>query len=153
MIGNPHAAWLFASVAIAIAGCTKDSRSANADPDAGQMAAVPHAIGPLPGPAESIPAANPLGDDPVARQKGRWLFVHFNCSGCHGGHAGGGMGPSLRDDVWIYGGEPGDVYDSIIGGRAHGMPAWGSFLPSDQVWQIVAYIETLQTPQEIEPPT
>ena len=153
MNGIPQAALLFAALAVAISGCGKESRSANADAGGGQMAEVPHLVGPLPGPAEAMPVANPLGENPDARQKGSWLFVHFNCSGCHGGHAGGGMGPSLRDDVWIYGGNPSDVFDSIVSGRAHGMPAWGTMLPSEQVWQIVAYIETLDTPQEAEPPT
>jgi cytochrome c oxidase cbb3-type subunit 3 len=153
MTRHSPAGWLVAGIAVALAGCAKESGSQHADAAGGRMAAVAHAVGPLPGPAEAVPVANPLGDDPDVRQKGRWLFVHFNCAGCHGEHAGGGMGPSLRDDVWIYGGTPGDVYDSIIAGRAHGMPAWGTLLPSEQAWQIVAYIETLETPQEAEPPT
>jgi cytochrome c oxidase cbb3-type subunit 3 len=62
------------------------------------------------------------------------------------------MGPSLRDETWIYGNRPMDIFDSISNGRANGMPAWGTMLPQQQIWQIVAYIQSLRTPQEAEPP-
>src|SRR5689334_4702817 len=89
-----------------------------------EVAARP--IGPTPGPiAETAEVGNPHGGDPVAAQRGRVLFGRYNCSGCHGDHGGGGMGPSLRDAVWIYGNSAGAVFSSIAQGRAHGMPAWG----------------------------
>jgi cytochrome c oxidase cbb3-type subunit 3 len=90
--------------------------------------------------------------DREAMQEGRRLFVHFNCSGCHGGHAGGGMGPSLRDKDWIYGSDPAHIFASIADGRAHGMPSWGTRLPTEQVWQLTAYISSLGTSTEPEPP-
>jgi cytochrome c oxidase cbb3-type subunit 3 len=138
-------------LAFGFAGCQQAPEPP--DTKAGRMPSVPHPVGPLPGPAENIPASNPLRNDARARLEGRRLFVHFNCSGCHGGHAGGGMGPSLRDDVWQYGGSDSDVFDSIASGRAHGMPAWGTMLPSEQIWQLVAYIQTLETSNEADPPT
>lgn len=109
-------------------------------------------VGPMPGVGEPEPVANPLADDATARMDGRRYFVQFNCSGCHGGHAGGGMGPSLRDPAWIYGGDGGDIYDSIAQGRAHGMPAWGKLLPADVIWRITAYVQSLRTSEEPEPP-
>ena len=110
-------------------------------------------LGPIPGPS-SRPTreSSPYVQDAAAIMQGRRLFVAMNCSGCHGGHAGGGMGPSLRDGSWIYGGKGGDIFDSIAQGRAHGMPAWGTMLPIDVIWKLVAYIETLRTPREAEPP-
>jgi Cytochrome C oxidase, cbb3-type, subunit III len=57
----------------------------------------------------------------------------MNCSGCHGEHAGGGMGPSLRDVDWLYGGADAQVFDSIAHGRANGMPSWGTKLDQDQI--------------------
>jgi cytochrome c oxidase cbb3-type subunit 3 len=166
MIGRLSAAGLCASLAILQGGCAKgwpgddsargaadDRNEVRADVVSGHMPGVSYPVGPLPGPGETVAAANPLGDDAEAREQGRRLFVHFNCSGCHGGHAGGGMGPSLRDAAWIYGNKDSDIYDSIVEGRAHGMPSWGPLLPSEQIWQIVAYIQTLETPQEAEPPT
>lgn len=132
-------------------------RSANsADPPAPPMSGMGNVgipVGPIPGPGQ--PAAlptNPYADNPVAIQDGRRLFLWFNCAGCHGGHAGGGMGPSLRDKDWIYGGDPAHIFDSILEGRAHGMPAWGTKIPEDQIWKLVAYIKSLRTPQEPDPP-
>lgn len=113
----------------------------------------PEPVGPIPGPRRAHAAAeNPYAGDGSALQSGRKLFVAFNCAGCHGGHAGGGMGPSLRDEDWIYGSEAADIFDSIAEGRAHGMPAWGTLLPPQYIWQLVSYIQALRTPQEPEPP-
>jgi cytochrome c oxidase cbb3-type subunit III len=134
---------------------------ANATPDESERAEPPatagsvHAVGPIPGPRASNarePASNPYEGNADARQQGRRSFVAFNCSGCHGGHAGGGMGPSLRDLDWIYGGKPTEIYNSIADGRAHGMPAWGTRLPPQVIWQLVSYIESLRTADEPEPP-
>jgi mono/diheme cytochrome c family protein len=86
--------------------------------------------------------------------EGRQLFVRFNCSGCHGGRAGGGMGPSLRDVDWIYGNDDAQVFSSSAEGRAHGMPSWRTHLTADQTWKLVAYIKSLRTRNEPQaPPT
>ena len=61
------------------------------------------------------------------------------------------MGPSLRDEDWIYGSTDAQVFNSVAEGRAHGMPAWGK-LPEAQIWKLVAYIKSLRTPKEPEPP-
>ena len=111
-------------------------------------------IGPLPGPGARrlAPVENPYAGDEGALQQGRRFFVAYNCAGCHGDHGGGGMGPSLRDEAWIYGGTDGEIADSIKEGRAHGMPAWGRMLTEEQVWQIAAYLKSLRTPREPDPP-
>jgi hypothetical protein len=62
------------------------------------------------------------------------------------------MGPSLRDQVWIYGNRDDQIYDTIAQGRANGMPAWGSKIPEEQIWELVAYIKSMRTPQEPDPP-
>lgn len=95
---------------------------------------------------------NPYTGNPGAASEGRQLFVQYNCSGCHGGRAGGGMGPSLRDSAWIYGNSDAQIYDSIFEGRPNGMPTWGAKISADQIWKIVSYIRTLGTPQEPDPP-
>lgn len=110
-------------------------------------------IGPQPGPDRPLPnIENPLGMRANVVVEGRRLFVWYNCYGCHGGHAGGGMGPSLRDAEWLYGHKPVDIYNSIAEGRPHGMPAWGTKLPSLQIWKLTAYIESLGTNMEPNPP-
>jgi cytochrome c oxidase cbb3-type subunit 3 len=111
-------------------------------------------IGPVPGKGGGPPMShNPYATDPMARQQGRQLFEVMNCSGCHGSHAGGGMGPSLRDVQWIYGNSDAHIYSSIAQGRANGMPAWETRLPEQAIWQLVSYIRTLRTPDEVDPPT
>jgi cytochrome c oxidase cbb3-type subunit 3 len=91
---------------------------------------------------------NPYAGSPSAAVEGRKLFVWYNCSGCHGGRAGGGMGPSLRDSLWLYGQDDTHVFSTIAEGRAAGMPAWGAKLPTQQIWELVSYIRTLGTPDE-----
>jgi cytochrome c oxidase cbb3-type subunit 3 len=125
--------------------------------DAGQPAsegapATPSAVGPVPGVGDASVVPNPVAGNPQARMNGRRLFAAYNCAGCHGEHGGGGMGPSLRDDSWIYGGTDADIFDSIAQGRANGMPAWGTLLPAQQIWPIAAYIRSMRTPDEPEPP-
>lgn len=140
--------------ALACNGCSP-KRTSQAGPS-GALPEMSAAIGPIPGPSEQHAAnerANPLENDPGALRDGRRLFVQFNCSGCHGGHAGGGMGPSLRDPVWIYGNSPAHIFSSIAEGRANGMPAWGTMLPEDQLWRLVAYVRSLGTSQEPDAPT
>ena len=111
-------------------------------------------VGPVPGPpANPARRENPYHQDRDAMAEGRTLFVRMNCSGCHGGRAGGGMGPSLRDVDWLYGSTDAQIFSSIAEGRANGMPSWGTKLPEDQVWKIVAYIKSLRTPDEPHAPT
>jgi cytochrome c oxidase cbb3-type subunit 3 len=109
-------------------------------------------VGPLPGPGEPPSRPNPLDQEPSSIQAGRRLFVQFNCSGCHGGRAGGGMGPSLRDADWLYGSDAEHIFGSITDGRAHGMPSWSQRLSDQQIWQLTAYIQSLRTDAEPEAP-
>jgi cytochrome c oxidase cbb3-type subunit 3 len=62
------------------------------------------------------------------------------------------MGPSLRDPVWLYGNRDDQIFDTIAHGRSRGMPAWGTKIPEVQIWELVAYIKSMGTPQEPDPP-
>lgn len=95
---------------------------------------------------------NPYDGNPQAMAEGRRLYLQYNCVGCHGGHAGGGMGPNLRDSVWIYGKSDTQIFADLVEGRPAGMPAWGGKIPEDQMWKLVAYIHALATPAEPDPP-
>lgn len=131
------------------AGCNGGSSSVAAS----SAAPVPTTVGPVPGAMSEPPhRTNPFAGDPVAAENGWRLFNWYNCSGCHGGHGGGGMGPSLRDNVWLYGSSDDQIFDSIAEGRSKGMPAWGTKIPEDQIWQLVTYIKTMRTMAEPEPP-
>jgi cytochrome c oxidase cbb3-type subunit 3 len=132
--------------------CTRPTALASsASPSSDAITRV--AVGPLPGPEKLLPMpSNPFAENRAAIGDGHRYFNQFNCAGCHGDHGGGGMGPSLRDERWIYGNEDAQVFSSIAEGRANGMPAWGTKLNSEQLWKLVAYIKTLRTPLEAEPP-
>lgn len=74
--------------------------------------------------------------------EGRRLFRWFNCSGCHS-NGGGGMGPALMDDEWIYGASAQAIFETIVQGRPNGMPAFGGRISEDQIWQLVAFVRSL----------
>src|SRR6201996_8861191 len=86
---------------------------------------------------------NPLASDPDAVARGAKDFDNFNCAGCHMARGGGGMGPSLSNDIWIYRDSPANIYLSISQGRAAGMPAFGAMLPDRTIWEPVAYSESI----------
>lgn len=88
------------------------------------------------------PTHNRYEESAYAIVEGRRLYSWFNCEGCHF-LGGGGIGPALMDEEWIYGGEPANVFATIVGGRPNGMPAFGNRIPEYQVWQIVAYVRSM----------
>ena len=110
-----------AARAPSIAGCcrcaTPGDRRARGGAAAGADRGRPHARS---GRRAPRPARIRTRQIAAAIAEGRQLFVQMNCSGCHGGRAGGGMGPSLRDVDWIYGDTDAQIFDSIAEGRAHG---------------------------------
>jgi cytochrome c oxidase cbb3-type subunit III len=84
--------------------------------------------------------------------EGKRLYNAYNCSGCHA-NGGGGMGPPLMDDRWIYGSAPANIYQTIVEGRPNGMPSFRGKIPSAQVWMLVAYVESMsgQAPIDVMP--
>lgn len=140
----------FLIVVAACGGADSEAASRNAAPPAVQAAP---AAGPgllalevttlVPGGDTALTRLrNPYEGDDEAIAEGRLFFDQFNCSGCHAALGGGGMGPPLSDTLWIYGGEPGRVFLSIVQGRPNGMPSWHQ-LPPEVIWKLVAYIHTL----------
>ena len=85
---------------------------------------------------------NPLAGSGDAVEAGHVLFGKMNCAGCHAYDLTGGMGPDLTDAVWLYGGKPGEIFHTIADGTPRGMPAWKDKLTSDQIWQLVSYIQS-----------
>ena len=83
---------------------------------------------------------NPVQGDPKAAERGMKYFISFNCIGCHAANGGGGMGPALSNNIFIYGAQPENIYLSIYQGRPNGMPAWGAVLPDNVIWDLVTYI-------------
>jgi len=104
------------------------------------------------GPLAHHAVLNPSGGNAYDISEGQRLYSWYNCAGCHF-HGGGGIGPPLIKDEWIYGGEPENIFDTIVKGRPNGMPTFGGRIPEYQIWQIVAYVRSLnqQEPSSATP--
>jgi cytochrome c oxidase cbb3-type subunit 3 len=75
-----------------------------------------------------------------AIKQGAELYHKFNCVGCHF-DGGGGIGPALIDDEWIYGSSIDHIAATIRQGRPNGMPSFHAVLKEEEIWQLAAYIE------------
>ena len=94
-------------------------------------------------------ATSPFQQNAWGQSEGKRLFQSYNCSGCHA-NGGGGIGPALMDDEWIYGYLPGNIFASIVEGRPNGMPSFRNKLPDYQVWQLVAYVQSMSGQNPID---
>jgi cytochrome c oxidase cbb3-type subunit 3 len=92
---------------------------------------------------------SPFQGDQGKVKEGASLFVSYNCMDCHGADGSGAMGPSLADGRWHFGGAAGEVFQSIYEGRPEGMPAWGGRIPDDQIWRLVAYVQSLGVGKDV----
>lgn len=124
--------------------CEREERRFRELPPAGS-AVSDVVMSPLqPGPSlVSVAHEHPYERNAWAVAQGKRLYVQMNCAGCHGMGGGGGMGPPLMDDEWIYGADPANIYSTIVEGRPNGMPSFRGRLSNDQVWQIVAYVRAM----------
>jgi cytochrome c oxidase cbb3-type subunit III len=127
-----------------LVGCDREERNFQGLPPSASSTMPPVRQGELqPGPAaRGIPVKGPYEDNAYGVSQGKTLYNQFNCSGCHF-QGGGGIGPPLMDDEWIYGSRPANIFQTIAEGRPNGMPAFGRKVNADQIWQIVAYVRSL----------
>ena len=88
------------------------------------------------------PIKNEYEENAFALFQGKQLFSQMNCVGCHA-HGGGGMGPALMDEKWIYGGKPEEIFSTIVAGRPNGMPSFRGRVPDFQIWQLAAYVRSM----------
>jgi len=107
------------------------------------MRALLGLLGAAAGLAMLVPPATAHDDDgnPIL---GRAIFVRDNCSSCHGGRAGGGFGPNLRDD------RPNDdeVRDAVLNGTPTGMPSYRGLLGQRDIEHLIEYFDTLRDDDE-----
>lgn len=134
-----------ALVAVALAGCEREERRLRELPpaaDRSESGAV-RQTELQPGPrTPDRDVRDPYRGNAWSLTEGQRLYSAYNCVGCHA-HGGGGMGPPLMDDLWIYGSDPENVFDTIVEGRPNGMPSFRGKVADYQVWQLVAYVRTL----------
>ena len=130
-------------VASALGACEREHRGFRSAPPAAS-AETPVREGELqPGPpTRDVAVRGPYDGNAYGVSEGKRLYNQFNCSGCHF-QGGGGIGPPLMDAQWIYGSAPDQIYSTISQGRPDGMPAFGGRVPAQQIWQLVAYVQSL----------
>ena len=135
---------LLALLVTATASCKREERDSRAQPAADESNVQATVSGLRPGgqPPPPSPEHERYTENAFQTGEGKRLFAWFNCSGCHA-NGGGGMGPPLMDDRWIYGSEPQNIYATIVEGRPNGMPSFRGKVPDSQVWQLVAYVRAL----------
>jgi mono/diheme cytochrome c family protein len=75
--------------------------------------------------------------------EGRRVYLRENCYGCHGGRAGGGMGPNFRNDRP----DAGDIREAVLQGEEGGMPAYPNMSALD-IQNLGAYFRSLRTSAE-----
>jgi cytochrome c oxidase cbb3-type subunit 3 len=128
-------------LAAALCACGREQRRFTESPDA-SMAPSSIALSAIQ-PGATTPAEDsPYDDNAYAIAQGKQLFEWFNCSGCHA-QGGGAIGPALMDAQWIYGDQPQNIFSTIVEGRPNGMPSFRGRIPTQQVWQLVAYVRSL----------
>jgi cytochrome c oxidase cbb3-type subunit 3 len=76
---------------------------------------------------------------------GQKLFTQ-NCSACHGADGKGNPllgAPNLTDNIWLYGGEPNEIRQTLRQGRNGVMPAQQELLKPDRIHLLAAYVYSL----------
>jgi cytochrome c oxidase cbb3-type subunit III len=131
------------AVAGLLCGCKREDRGFRVSPPEARPAdAVAVTVLRPGGATNSPPVNNEYEQNAQALSDGKQLFQRMNCVGCHA-HGGGGMGPALMDDRWIYGSNPEQIYATIVQGRPNGMPSYGGKLPNQEIWKLAAYVRSV----------
>ena len=115
----------------------------------GTMPALGAALGPV-GVDEAAAyvlslSGRPAPADKVAAGKARFAI----CAGCHGADGKGNQligAPDLTADIWLYGGSPATIRQTITAGRHGRMPAH-QWLGDDKIRLLAAYVYSLSHPQ------
>lgn len=75
--------------------------------------------------------------------EGRRVWLKYNCYGCHGNNAAGGMGPNIQHA------EKGDVTEAMNGdAREGGMRSFAGIAKPKDAANIAAYLATIGTAKE-----
>jgi mono/diheme cytochrome c family protein len=109
--------------------------------------------------AEKGSLKSPYADFASVAEDGRKVYLAAGCNGCHG-MGGGGMGPPLTNQVWVYGKDDDTLFRLIALGsdelQKQGysrkgsenvvgpMPPFGQIVKSDDdMWKIIAWIRSV----------
>lgn len=87
-----------------------------------------------------VQAASAFAVTPQLAEQGKAVYA-ANCAGCHGKALEGGIGPNLKDEVWIHGGTPEQVVKTITEGvPPKGMLTWGPILGPEKIREVAAFV-------------
>ena len=127
---------------VTVAGCERERRDFSM-PNGEHLTSATRLTALQPGMPSQFPAVDsPYQYNAYGMNEGKRLFSAYNCNGCHA-NGGGGIGPALMDHRWIYGNRPEQIFATIVQGRPNGMPSFGGKIPEQQVWQLVAYVQSM----------
>jgi cytochrome c oxidase cbb3-type subunit III len=104
----------------------------------------------VPGTVPYAEGQNPLANDPKAAKAGEYEF-RINCALCHGlGARGGGRGPDLTRAQKKHAHSDAEMFQVISNGipgtamPANGTNGQGVGMTDEEIWQIIAYIRSLE---------
>jgi len=83
---------------------------------------------------------------------GKEIYIE-KCLACHGPNLEGGIGLNLIDNEWKWGNKPISIYSLVVNGspdKAAGMQAWMSTLGPKKVNQVVAFVLSHHTKEDLE---
>lgn len=83
--------------------------------------------------------------DPAMAARGKKNFDML-CVACHGADGKGNQAlgaPNLTDNIWLYGGDPSTIRETLVKGRNGNMPSFKDTLTDDQRRLITAYVLSL----------
>jgi cytochrome c oxidase cbb3-type subunit 3 len=95
--------------------------------------------------AEYVLSLSGRSHEAEAAARGSQVFAD-QCSACHGPNGGGDRSqgaPSLRDAIWLYGGDKTTIVESITHARRGVMPSWGDKLDETTIKQLAIYVHSL----------
>jgi putative heme-binding domain-containing protein len=108
-------------------------------------------------PALVAETRNPFSGNPKAAKAGEFEF-RINCAFCHGlGARGGGRGPDLTRAHKRHGDSDADLFQNISQGipgtvmPANGTNGQGVGMTDDEIWQIIAYLRSVQVKVPVKP--
>ncbi len=143
-----------AALALTLSACKREAREFRPVPPAQGVINSVQVSGLNPGanPTTPLPAPSVYQESAYAVSQGQTLYNQYNCVGCHA-NGGGGIGPPLMDNNWIYGSQPANIFATIMEGRPNGMPSFRNRIPEYQAWEIVAYVRSLSglLPKDVAP--
>ena len=137
-----------------LAGQNTSSRSR---PFSVSILAVPVLMGLLASSVRAEEVRNPFSGDAKAAKAGEFEF-RINCAFCHGlGAHGGGRGPDLTRAHKRHGDSDADMFQNISQGipgtvmPANGTNGQGVGMTDDEIWQIIAYLRSVQVRSPAKP--